>query len=68
MSPVTFIAEGICDVFLHIFKQDTDIDQDEFSEEDVISLLEAGEKSGELKKLTYPEAKRLLSALGMLRE
>ena len=25
-------------------------------------------KSGELKKLTYPEAKRLLSALGMLRE
>ena len=59
MSPVTFIAEGICDVFLHIFKQDTDIDQDEFSEEDVISLLEAGEKSGELKK----ESKKMIGSI-----
>ena len=59
MSPVTFIAEGISDVFLHIFKQDTDIDQDEFSEEDVISLLEAGEKSGELKK----ESKKMIGSI-----
>lgn len=50
LSPVIFIAEVICDLFLNIFRQETDIDHDEFSEDDVISLLEAGEKSGELKK------------------
>ena len=59
LSPVIFIAEAIADLFLKLFRQDTDIDQAEFSEEDIMSLLEAGEKSGELKK----ESKKLIGSI-----
>lgn len=59
LSPVIFIAEGIADIFLKLFRQNTDIDRFEFSEDDVISMLEAGEKSGELKK----QSKRLIGSI-----
>ena len=59
LSPLIFIAEGIADIFLKLFRQNTDIDHDEFSEEDVLSLLEAGEKSGELKK----ESKKMIGSI-----
>jgi len=47
--PVTFIFEFISDIVLRIFRQRTDIDSINFSEENVMSMLEAGEKSGDLK-------------------
>ena len=59
LSPVIFIAESVADVFLKLFKQDTDVDKAEFSEEDIMSLLEAGEKSGELKE----ESKKLIDSI-----
>lgn len=58
-APVVFIAEKISDLFLKLLRQETEIDYDEFSEEDVISLLEAGEKSGELKK----ESKKMIGSI-----
>ena len=59
LSPLIFITEGIGDLILKLFRQNTNADQFEFSEEDVISLLEAGEKSGELKK----ESKKMIGSI-----
>ena len=59
LSPVIFLAESIADLFLRLFKQDTDVDKAEFSEDDIMSLLEAGEKSGELKE----ESKKLIDSI-----
>lgn len=59
LSPIVFVAEGIADLFLKIFRQNTDVDQAEFSEEDVKSLLDAGEKSGELKE----ESRKLIDSI-----
>ena len=59
LSPLIFIAESIADLFLRLFKQDTDVDKAEFSEDDIMSLLEAGEKSGELKE----ESKKLIDSI-----
>ena len=46
LLPVTFILTAIANLFLVIFRQKTKVDEREFSEEDVMSMLEEGQESG----------------------
>ena len=46
LSPVTAVLIAISNVFLKIFRQKTDVDEEVFTEEDVMSMLEAGKESG----------------------
>ena len=46
LSPVTGVLIAISNVFLKIFRQKTDVDEEVYTEEDVMSMLEAGKESG----------------------
>ena len=46
LSPVTAVLIAISNVFLKIFRQKTDVDEEVYTEEDVMSMLEAGKESG----------------------
>ena len=46
LSPVTAVLIAISNVFLKIFRQNTDVDEEVYTEEDVMSMLEAGKESG----------------------
>ena len=46
LSPVTAVLRAISNVFLKIFRQKTDVDEEVYTEEDVMSMLEAGKESG----------------------
>ena len=46
LSPVTAVLIAISNVFLKIFRQKTDVDEEVYTEEDVMSMLEAGRESG----------------------
>ncbi len=46
LSPVTAVLIAISNVFLKIFRQKTDVDEEVFTEEDVMSMLKAGKESG----------------------
>ena len=46
LSPVTAVLIAISNVFLKIFRQKTDVDEEVYTEEDVMSMLKAGKESG----------------------
>ena len=46
LSPVTSVLIAISNVFLKIFRQKTDVDEEVYTEEDVMSMLKAGKESG----------------------
>ncbi len=49
-SPIVRIIAFVADLILRIFRQDPNAEINRFSEEQVMSLLEAGQKSGEIKE------------------
>ena len=48
--PLVIISKFFADIVLKIFRQNTKIEMNRFSEEDVMSMLEAGQKSGDIKE------------------
>ncbi|MBQ6495570.1 MAG: HlyC/CorC family transporter [Firmicutes bacterium] len=59
MKPMTLCVRGITFVLLVIFRQKTDVDDNEYSEEDIVEMLEAGSESGELKE----EGKKMITGI-----
>ena len=49
LKPITVCLAGIAILFLKIFRQRADLNDNEYSEEDIVEMLEAGQESGELK-------------------
>ena len=59
LKPVTACSAGISFVCLKLLRQRADIDDNEYSEEDIVDMLEAGQESGELKE----EGKRMITGV-----
>ena len=57
--PMTWILLKFANLFLRIFKQEIDVDDDEFSEDEVMSMLEVGQESGVLKE----EGKKMINSI-----
>lgn len=49
-SPITAVLIFIANIILKIFRQETQVEEDIFSEEEVLSMLQAGKESGVLKE------------------
>lgn len=49
-KPFAWISEKTANLFLYICRQDVNTDEYEFSEEEVMSMLESGQESGALKE------------------
>jgi putative hemolysin len=48
--PLVVLCKGIANIFLHIAGKDTDVDDSYFSEDKVMSMLDRGQESGEIKE------------------
>ncbi|MBR0457553.1 MAG: HlyC/CorC family transporter [Firmicutes bacterium] len=59
LKPITVCSAGIAILFLKIFRQRTDLNDNEYSEEDIVEMLEAGQESGELKE----EGKKMITGV-----
>lgn len=59
MKPITVCTKAITFVFLKLFKQRTDLNDNEYSEEDIVQMLEAGQESGEIKE----EGKKMIAGI-----
>lgn len=59
MKPMTVCTRAIAFVFLKLFRQRTDLNDNEYSEEDIVEMLEAGQESGELKE----EGKKMITGI-----
>ena len=59
MKPLTVCAHGISTLLLVIFRQKTDVEDSDYSEEDIVEMLEAGSESGELKE----EGKKMITGV-----
>lgn len=59
MKPMTVVVKGIAILLLVIFRQRTDVEDNEYSEEDIVEMLEAGSESGELKE----EGKKMITGV-----
>ena len=59
MGPMTAISSGIVYIFLKLFRQRIEYNYNEYSEEDIVSMLEAGQESGELKE----EGKKMITGV-----
>ncbi|MBQ1396224.1 MAG: HlyC/CorC family transporter [Eubacterium sp.] len=59
MYPVVFVLTFITDIVLKLFRQQTKIEMNRFSEEEVMSLLEAGQQRGEIKE----EGKKMINSI-----
>ncbi|MBQ9060011.1 MAG: HlyC/CorC family transporter [Firmicutes bacterium] len=59
MKPMTAISSGIVYLFLKLFRQRIEYDYNEYSEEDIVSMLEAGQEKGELKE----EGKKMITGV-----
>ncbi len=57
--PITFILISIVNIILKIFKQDTHLDDSPFSEDHVMSMLDAGQDSGIIKE----EGKNMINSI-----
>ncbi len=57
--PVTAVASGFVYIMLRIFRQKIEYDYNEYSEEDIVSMLEAGQEKGELKE----EGKKMITGV-----
>ena len=59
LKPITVCIAGIAILFLKIFRQRADLNDNEYSEEDIVEMLEAGQESGELKE----EGKKMITGI-----
>lgn len=59
MRPMTVVASGIVYLMLKISRQRIEVDYNEYSEEDIVSMLEAGQEKGELKE----EGKKMITGV-----
>ncbi len=59
LKPITVCIAGIAILFLKIFRQRADLNDNEYSEEDIVEMLEAGQESGELKE----EGKKMITGV-----
>ena len=59
MRPLTAISSAIVFIFLKLFRQRIEYNYNEYSEEDIVSMLEAGQESGELKE----EGKKMITGV-----
>lgn len=59
LKPVTVCIAGIAILFLKMFRQRADLNDNEYSEEDIVEMLEAGQESGELKE----EGKKMITGV-----
>lgn len=59
LSPVTMVLMLIANLFLKLFRQETHVEDEAFSEEEVMSMLEAGQESGVLKE----EGKKMINSI-----
>ena len=59
LRPVTFVLMLFADILLKLFRQETDVVDGQFSEEEVMSMLEVGQESGVLKE----EGKKMINSI-----
>ena len=59
LKPITACIAGLSILFLKLFKQRADLNDNEYSEEDIVDMLEAGQESGELKE----EGKKMITGV-----
>ena len=59
LKPITVCIAGIAILFLKIFRQRADLNDNEYSEEDIVEMLEVGQESGELKE----EGKKMITGV-----
>ena len=57
--PLVWICKGIANVFLKIMGKKTDVDDSYFSEDKVMSMLDRGQESGEIKE----EGRRMIDSI-----
>lgn len=50
LSPITLTLMFIANIFLRIFRQKTQVEEEIFSEEEVMSMIQAGKESGVIKE------------------
>ena len=50
LSPITAVLMIVTNVFLRIFRQETQVEEETFSEEEVMSMIQVGKESGVLKE------------------
>lgn len=58
-TPLTLLLSGIANLFLLLFRQKIKIDLPRYSEEEIMSLLEAGQETGEIKE----EGKKMINSI-----
>ena len=59
MFPIIWVALKFANVILLIFKLKTDVDEQEYSEEEIMSILEVGQLTGSLKE----EGKKMIGSI-----
>ena len=59
LKPIVLIPSLIANLFLVIFHQKTNVEDNEYSEDKVMSMLEAGQQSGEIKE----EGKKMINSI-----
>lgn len=59
LTPLTVVLSLFTDMFLKIFRQETKVEIKSYSEEQVMSILEAGQQSGEIKE----EGKKMINSI-----
>ena len=59
LLPVTWLELQISNIFLRMFRQKTDVDEQEFSEDEIMSMLEVGQLNGELRE----EGKKMIGSI-----
>ncbi|MCF0144414.1 MAG: HlyC/CorC family transporter [Firmicutes bacterium] len=58
-TPMMICVSGISFIFLKLFRQRTDINDNEYNEDNIVEMLEAGQESGELKE----EGKKMIAGI-----
>ncbi len=58
-TPFVMIITFLSDIFLKLFRQNTKIEFNRYSEDEVMSILEAGQQSGEIKE----EGKKMINSI-----
>lgn len=59
LTPVTWTLMFMANLLLRIFRQETIVDDEEFSEEEVMSMLEVGQETGIIKE----EGKKMINSI-----
>jgi len=59
LRPFTFLLMLMANILLKLFRQETDVNDGQFSEEEVMSMLEAGQESGVLKE----EGRKMINSI-----